>query len=128
VELLPLGSLRSPVCLTHRSELIRDGALDPRAGRDGPVLLRRPRRTGEPLTFCRMEFRLQSKHADLYKQQKAAQAALNQVSTFHGRAARPALSTLIVADTSSQFKEDPDAWLLVDKILQEATYPQTKCM
>lgn len=26
-----------------------------------------------------------------------------------------------------QFKENPDAWLLVDKILQEATYPQTKC-
>ncbi|EPQ64047.1 karyopherin [Blumeria graminis f. sp. tritici 96224] len=24
------------------------------------------------------------------------------------------------------FKEDPDAWLLVDKILQDATYPQTK--
>ncbi|KAL8795670.1 MAG: hypothetical protein Q9195_001908 [Heterodermia aff. obscurata] len=24
------------------------------------------------------------------------------------------------------FKENPDAWLLVDKILQEATYPQTK--
>ena len=27
----------------------------------------------------------------------------------------------------AQFKENPDAWLLVDKILQEATYPQTKC-
>ncbi|KAI1004079.1 Exportin-1 [Podosphaera aphanis] len=26
----------------------------------------------------------------------------------------------------NQFKEDPDAWLLVDKILQDATYPQTK--
>ncbi|KAI0124924.1 CRM1 C terminal-domain-containing protein [Xylariales sp. AK1849] len=36
------------------------------------------------------------------EQQKAAQAALNQ------------------------FKEDPDAWLLVDKILSEASYPQTK--
>lgn len=36
------------------------------------------------------------------EQQKVAQAALNQ------------------------FKEDPDAWLLVDKILQDATYPQTK--
>ncbi|EME38538.1 hypothetical protein DOTSEDRAFT_75903 [Dothistroma septosporum NZE10] len=35
-------------------------------------------------------------------QQKAAQASLNQ------------------------FKENPDAWLLVDKILQEAQYPQTK--
>ncbi|POS86057.1 ARM repeat-containing protein, partial [Erysiphe pulchra] len=34
--------------------------------------------------------------------QKAAQAALNQ------------------------FKEDPDSWLLVDKILQDATFPQTK--
>ncbi|RAL61344.1 hypothetical protein DID88_009480 [Monilinia fructigena] len=34
--------------------------------------------------------------------QKAAQAAMNQ------------------------FKEDPDAWLLVDKILQESTYPQAK--
>ncbi|PSS20309.1 hypothetical protein M430DRAFT_99999 [Amorphotheca resinae ATCC 22711] len=28
--------------------------------------------------------------------------------------------------TLNQFKEDPDAWLLVDKILQDATYPQTK--
>ncbi|KAK6598071.1 exportin [Botrytis cinerea] len=35
--------------------------------------------------------------------QKAAQAAMNQ------------------------FKEDPDAWLLVDKILQESSYPQAKC-
>ncbi|KAL2110664.1 hypothetical protein VUR80DRAFT_870 [Thermomyces stellatus] len=26
----------------------------------------------------------------------------------------------------NQFKEDPDAWLMVDKILSEATYPQTK--
>ena len=26
----------------------------------------------------------------------------------------------------NQFKEDPDAWLIVDKILAEATYPQTK--
>ncbi|CCD50535.1 similar to exportin-1 [Botrytis cinerea T4] len=34
--------------------------------------------------------------------QKAAQAAMNQ------------------------FKEDPDAWLLVDKILQESSYPQAK--
>ncbi|KAI9844873.1 MAG: Karyopherin transporter, partial [Thelocarpon superellum] len=28
--------------------------------------------------------------------------------------------------TLNQFKENPDAWLLVDKILQEASYPQTK--
>lgn len=27
-----------------------------------------------------------------------------------------------------QFKEDPDAWLMVDDILSKATYPQTKCM
>lgn len=27
-----------------------------------------------------------------------------------------------------QFKEDQDSWLLVDKILAEATYPQTKCV
>jgi exportin-1 len=26
----------------------------------------------------------------------------------------------------SQFKEDPDAWLMVDKILSDAQYPQTK--
>lgn len=26
-----------------------------------------------------------------------------------------------------QFKEDPDAWLMVDKILSDAQYPQTKC-
>ncbi|EPE03197.1 exportin-1 [Ophiostoma piceae UAMH 11346] len=36
------------------------------------------------------------------EQQKAAESALNQ------------------------FKEDPDAWLMVDKILSEATFPQTK--
>lgn len=43
--------------------------------------------------------------------------------------------TLITLKTSSatdrltpiQFKENPDAWLLVDKILQDAQYPQTKC-
>ncbi|KAL5606661.1 hypothetical protein BROUX41_003057 [Berkeleyomyces rouxiae] len=29
-------------------------------------------------------------------------------------------------DALNQFKEDPDAWLLVDQILSEATYPQTK--
>ncbi|KAF1955592.1 hypothetical protein CC80DRAFT_87578 [Byssothecium circinans] len=28
--------------------------------------------------------------------------------------------------TLNQFKENPDAWLLVDKILQDAQYPQTK--
>ncbi|KAH0559807.1 hypothetical protein GP486_003674 [Trichoglossum hirsutum] len=28
--------------------------------------------------------------------------------------------------TLNQFKENPDAWLLVDKILQESSYPQTK--
>ncbi|OAA63078.1 exportin-1 [Cordyceps fumosorosea ARSEF 2679] len=37
-----------------------------------------------------------------YQQHKAAQNALNQ------------------------FKEDPDAWLMVDKILSDAQYPQTK--
>lgn len=29
--------------------------------------------------------------------------------------------------TLNQFKENPDAWLMVDKILQSAQYPQTKC-
>ncbi|MCJ1422240.1 Karyopherin transporter [Sticta canariensis] len=29
-------------------------------------------------------------------------------------------------NTLNQFRENPDAWLLVDKILQESTYPQTK--
>lgn len=28
--------------------------------------------------------------------------------------------------TLNQFKENPDAWLMVDKILQDATFPQTK--
>ncbi|KZF25552.1 exportin KapK [Xylona heveae TC161] len=28
--------------------------------------------------------------------------------------------------TLNQFKDNPDSWLLVDKILQDATYPQTK--
>ncbi|KAI4284321.1 MAG: hypothetical protein L6R38_001525 [Xanthoria sp. 2 TBL-2021] len=29
-------------------------------------------------------------------------------------------------NTLNQFRENPDAWLLVDKILQDASYPQTK--
>ncbi|MCJ1263950.1 Karyopherin transporter [Lobaria immixta] len=29
-------------------------------------------------------------------------------------------------NTLNQFRENPDAWLMVDKILQESTYPQTK--
>ncbi|KAF2100803.1 hypothetical protein NA57DRAFT_74400 [Rhizodiscina lignyota] len=29
-------------------------------------------------------------------------------------------------NTLNQFKENPDAWLMVDKILSDATYPQTK--
>jgi len=29
--------------------------------------------------------------------------------------------------TLNQFKENQDSWLLVDKILQEANYSQTKC-
>ena len=41
---------------------------------------------------------------------------------------RPPPLDLRDTNTASKFKEDPDAWLLVDKILQEATYPQTKCM
>jgi len=28
--------------------------------------------------------------------------------------------------TLNQFKENPDAWLMVDKILADAQYPQTK--
>lgn len=28
--------------------------------------------------------------------------------------------------TLNQFKENPDAWLMVDKILSDAQYPQTK--
>lgn len=26
-----------------------------------------------------------------------------------------------------QFKENPESWLLVDQILKESSYPQTKC-
>lgn len=37
------------------------------------------------------------------------------------------VSGTVVADIFYQFKENPDAWLLVDKILQKASYPQTKC-
>jgi hypothetical protein len=29
--------------------------------------------------------------------------------------------------TCPQFKENPDSWTLVDTILKDATYPQTKC-
>ncbi|CAD6570922.1 MAG: Karyopherin transporter [Alectoria sarmentosa] len=53
--------------------------------------------------------------------QKQAQNTLNQVIP------NPiSVSGRIVAETLFQFKENPDAWLLVDKILQEASYPQTK--
>lgn len=56
-------------------------------------------------------------------QQKAAQAALNQVNMRP-----PSHHRESSADkTSPQFKEDPDAWLMVDDILSKATYPQTKC-
>ena len=44
-----------------------------------------------------------------------------------GNTQLPLSARMIGADTSVQFKENPDAWLLVDKILQEASYPQTKC-
>lgn len=56
------------------------------------------------------------------EQQKQAQAALNQVCSI----ASLSVSYHRHADTVAQFKENPDAWLLVDKILQEAQYPQTK--
>lgn len=51
--------------------------------------------------------------------QKQAQATLNQVG---GGALRGRWD----AD-HAQFKENPDSWLLVDQILSEAQYPQTKC-
>ncbi|KAG9691024.1 hypothetical protein KCU76_g7730, partial [Aureobasidium melanogenum] len=38
----------------------------------------------------------------------------------HGEQQKQAQATL------NQFKENPDAWLMVDKILQDAQYPQTK--
>ena len=44
-----------------------------------------------------------------------------------GNARSLSVSAPILADMLFQFKENPDAWLLVDKILQEASYPQTKC-
>ena len=34
----------------------------------------------------------------------------------------------ILTNRSLQFKEDPDAWLMVDDILSRATYEQTKCL
>ncbi|KAI9739393.1 MAG: Karyopherin transporter [Claussenomyces sp. TS43310] len=54
------------------------------------------------LTINELDATVRSFYEGRGEQQKAAQATLNQ------------------------FKEDPDAWLLVDKILQEAEYPQTK--
>ena len=55
-------------------------------------------------------------------QQKQAQNTLNQVTSH-----LILVFGTILADILFQFKENPDAWLLVDKILQEASYPQTKC-
>ncbi|KAI1740660.1 CRM1 C terminal-domain-containing protein [Xylaria scruposa] len=49
-----------------------------------------------------LDLMVQSFYEDRGEQQKAAQTALNQ------------------------FKEDPDAWLLVDKILSDSKHPQTK--
>jgi hypothetical protein len=40
---------------------------------------------------------------------------------------KPSLQQKQAQATLNQFKENPDAWLLVDKILQDAQYPQTKC-
>lgn len=57
----------------------------------------------------------------VFSQQKQAQATLNQVGflSSHVQCFAPL--------TPAQFKENPDAWLLVDKILSDAQYPQTKC-
>ncbi|KAK1782857.1 CRM1 C terminal-domain-containing protein [Copromyces sp. CBS 386.78] len=47
----------------------------------------------------------------------------NQVRTFYeGRGETQAQAQTVL----NQFKEDPDAWLTVDEILQKATYEQTK--
>ncbi|KAK3397340.1 exportin-1 [Sordaria brevicollis] len=47
----------------------------------------------------------------------------NQVRTFYeGRGETQAQAQTVL----NQFKEDPDAWLMVDEILQKATYEQTK--
>ncbi|KAI0900860.1 CRM1 C terminal-domain-containing protein [Annulohypoxylon nitens] len=53
-------------------------------------------------TIPELDLMVQSFYEGRGEQQKAAQTALNQ------------------------FKEDPDAWLLVDKILAESRHPQTK--
>ena len=57
-------------------------------------------------------------------QQKQAQNTLNQVSHSSPDMGDPPTA---LTDRWHQFKENPDAWLLVDKILQQASYPQTKC-
>jgi hypothetical protein len=52
-----------------------------------------------------------------------------KTSSGHAQSGRipspPTLPSALL--TLRQFKENPDAWLLVDKILQDAQYPQTKC-
>ncbi|KAI1117403.1 CRM1 C terminal-domain-containing protein [Nemania sp. NC0429] len=55
-----------------------------------------------PPSIEELDLMVQSFYDGRGEQQKAAQTALNQ------------------------FKEDPDAWLLVDKILSESKHPQTK--
>ncbi len=61
---------------------------------------------------------------DLYSTVAKASASSNEPGIF-----RPYCVPIDPDRTygNIQFKENPDAWLLVDKILQEATYPQTKC-
>lgn len=44
------------------------------------------------------------------------------------RHSHPAGPYSLTFGSPPQFKEDPDAWLMVDDILSKANYPQTKCM
>jgi hypothetical protein len=56
-----------------------------------------------PVTIEELDNTVRAFYEGRGEQQKAAQLALNQ------------------------FKDDPDSWLMVDKILSDAQHPQTKC-
>lgn len=75
---------------------------------------------GEAVSFWHPSLPYLATNIAVFLQHKQAQTALNQVS-------RTLLQDLLPHAHILQFRENPDSWLLVDKILQDATHPQTKC-
>jgi exportin-1 len=83
---------------------------------------------GEAVRTCQLAILTLACNMHLLTRWVYSKRLLKQLLTRYVRlCAQDPLLLRVYAYPSKQFKEDPDAWLLVDKILQEATYPQTKC-